>query len=160
MKQLSALIWKHRKASIVTLCLVLFFLVSSFVTYKTFVRQFLFKDYVVYESRELSDQNIHLNYYIIEQPIQLVSKSMSGIGLRFKDVNPQSNNEIQITIKDGSNKSVHTENVPENKIANDGFYYVRTNRDHLKVGDFYTISIQSLGSTQASLATVNPKENE
>lgn len=160
MKQLSALIWKHRKASIVTLCLVLVFLVSSFVTYKTFVRQFLFKDYVVYESRELSDQNIPLNYSIIEQPIQLVSKSMSGIGLRFKDVNPQSNNEIQITIKDGSNKSVHTENVPENKIANDGFYYVRTNRDHLKVGDFYTISIQSLGSTQASLATVNPKENE
>ena len=160
MKQFGILTKKYKKTTIVTLCLIIIFLVSSLVTYKTFIRQFLFKDYVVYESREFSDQNIPLENVMVEQPIHIVSESMSGIGLRFKDVNPQSNNKIQLTIKDASNKSVYTENILENKIPNEGYYYIRTNQTHLKLGDSYTISVQSLGFTQASLVTVNPKENE
>ena len=58
MKQFYALTMKNKKVTLITLSLVIIFLLSSLVTYKTFVRQYLFNDYVVYQSRELSNENI------------------------------------------------------------------------------------------------------
>lgn len=160
MKQFYALTMKNKKVTLITLSLVIIFLLSSLVTYKTFVRQYLFNDYVVYQSRELSNENIPLENVLIEQPIQIVSNSMTGLGLRFKDVDPNSKNQFSVVVKNDSGENIYTENIPENKIHNDQIYYLRFNASQLKVGSIYSITVKSLGATRASLITVNPRENE
>ena len=159
MKQFYTLIMKNKKVTLITLSLVIVFLLSSLVTYKTFVRQYLFNDYVVYQSRELSNENIPLENVLIEQPIQIVSNSMTGLGLRFKDVDPNSKNQFSFVVKNDSGENIYTENIPENKIHNDGIFYLRFNGNHLKIGSIYTITVKSLGATRASMVTVNPGEN-
>lgn len=151
---------KNKKVTLITLSLVIVFLLSSLVTYKTFVRQYLFNDYVVYQSRELSNENIPLENVLIEQPIQIVSNSMTGLGLRFKDVDPNSKNQFSVVVKNDSGENIYTENIPENKIHNDQIYYLRFNASKLKVGSIYSITVKSLGATRASMVTVNPRENE
>lgn len=151
---------KNKKVTLITLSLVIVFLLSSLVTYKTFVRQYLFNDYVVYQSRELSNENIPLENVLIEQPIQIVSNSMTGLGLRFKDVDPNSKNQFSVVVKNDSGENIYAENIPENKIHNDQIYYLRFNASQLKVGSIYTITVKSLGATRASMVTVNPRENE
>lgn len=151
---------KNKKVTLITLNLVIVFLLSSLVTYKTFVRQYLFNDYVVYQSRELSNENIPLENVLIEQPIQIVSNSMTGLGLRFKDVDPNSKNQFSVVVKNDSGENIYTENIPENKIHNDQIYYLRFNASKLKVGSIYSITVKSLGATRASMVTVNPRENE
>lgn len=160
MKQFYTLTMKNKKVTLITLSLVIVFLLSSLVTYKTFVRQYLFNDYVVYQSRELSNENIPLENVLIEQPIQIVSNSMTGLGLRFKDVDPNSKNQFSVVVKNDSGENIYTENIPENKIHNDQIYYLRFNASQLKVGSIYSITVKSLGATRASLITVNPRENE
>ena len=160
MKQFYTLIMKNKKVTLITLNLVIVFLLSSLVTYKTFVRQYLFNDYVVYQSRELSNENIPLENVLIEQPIQIVSNSMTGLGLRFKDVDPNSKNQFSVVVKNDSGENIYAENIPENKIHNDQIYYLRFNASQLKVGSIYTITVKSLGATRASMVTVNPRENE
>lgn len=160
MKQFYALTMKNKKVTLITLSLVIIFLLSSLVTYKTFVRQYLFNDYVVYQSRELSNENIPLENVLIEQPIQIVSESISGLGLRFKDVDPNSKNQFSVVVKNDSGENIYTENIPENKIHNDQIYYLRFNASRLKVGTIYTFTVNSQGATRASLITVNPRENE
>lgn len=160
MKQFYALTMKNKKVTLITLSLVIIFLLSSLVTYKTFVRQYLFNDYVVYQSRELSNENIPLENVLIEQPIQIVSNSMTGLGLRFKDVDPNSKNQFSVVVKNDSGENIYTENIPENKIHNDQIYYLRFNASKLKVGSIYSITVKSLGATRASMVTVNPRENE
>ena len=160
MKQFYTLIMKNKKVTLITLSLVIVFLLSSLVTYKTFVRQYLFNDYVVYQSRELSNENIPLENVLIEQPIQIVSNSMTGLGLRFKDVDPNSKNQFSVVVKNDSGENIYTENIPENKIHNDQIYYLRFNASKLKVGSIYSITVKSLGATRASMVTVNPRENE
>lgn len=150
---------KNKKVTLITLSLVIVFLLSSLVTYKTFVRQYLFNDYVVYQSRELSNENIPLENVLIEQPIQIVSNSMTGLGLRFKDVDPNSKNQFSVVVKNDSGENIYTENIPENKIHNDQIYYLRFNASKLKVGSIYSITVKSLGATRASMVTVNPGEN-
>ena len=159
MKQFYTLIMKNKKVTLITLSLVIVFLLSSLVTYKTFVRQYLFNDYVVYQSRELSNENIPLENVLIEQPIQIVSNSMTGLGLRFKDVDPNSKNQFSVVVKNDSGENIYTENIPENKIHNDQIYYLRFNASKLKVGSIYSITVKSLGATRASMVTVNPGEN-
>ena len=159
MKQFYALTMKNKKVTLITLSLVIIFLLSSLVTYKTFVRQYLFNDYVVYQSRELSNENIPLENVLIEQPIQIVSESISGLGLRFKDVDPNSKNQFSVVVKNDSGENIYTENIPENKIHNDQIYYLRFNASRLKVGTIYTFTVNSQGATRASLITVNPREN-
>lgn len=160
MKQFYTLTMKNKKVTLITLSLVIVFLLSSLVTYKTFVRQYLFNDYVVYQSRELSNENIPLENVLIEQPIQIVSNSMTGLGLRFKDVDPNSKNQFSVVVKNDSGENIYAENIPENKIHNDQIYYLRFNASQLKVGSIYTITVKSLGATRASMVTVNPRENE
>ena len=160
MKQFYTLTMKNKKVTLITLSLVIVFLLSSLVTYKTFVRQYLFNDYVVYQSRELSNENIPLENVLIEQPIQIVSNSMTGLGLRFKDVDPNSKNQFSVVVKNDSGENIYTENIPENKIHNDQIYYLRFNASQLKAGSIYTITVKSLGATRASMVTVNPRENE
>lgn len=160
MKQFYTLTLKNKKVTLITLSLVIVFLLSSLVTYKTFVRQYLFNDYVVYQSRELSNENIPLENVLIEQPIQIVSNSMTGLGLRFKDVDPNSKNQFSVVVKNDSGENIYTENIPENKIHNDQIYYLRFNASQLKVGSIYSITVKSLGATRASMVTVNPRENE
>lgn len=159
MKQFYALTMKNKKVTLITLSLVIIFLLSSLVTYKTFVRQYLFNDNVVYQSRELSNENIPLENVLIEQPIQIVSNSMTGLGLRFKDVDPNSKNQFSVVVKNDSGENIYTENIPENKIHNDQIYYLRFNASKLKVGSIYSITVKSLGATRASMVTVNPGEN-
>ena len=151
---------KNKKVTLITFGLVFVFLLSSLVTYKTFVRQYLFNDYVVYQSRELSNENIPLENVLIEQPIQIVSNSMTGLGLRFKDVDPNSKNQFNVVVKNDSGENIYTENIPENKVHNDGIFYLRFNASQLKVGSIYSITVKSLGATRASMVTVNPRENE
>ena len=160
MKQFYTLTMKNKKVTLITLSLVIVFLLSSLVTYKTFVRQYLFNDYVVYQSRELSNENIPLENVLIEQPIQIVSNSMTGLGLRFKDVDPNSKNQFSVVVKNDSGENIYAENIPENKIHNDQIYYLRFNTSQLKAGSIYTITVKSLGATRASMVTVNPRENE
>ena len=160
MKQFYALTMKNKKVTLITFGLVFVFLLSSLVTYKTFVRQYLFNDYVVYQSRELSNENIPLENVLIEQPIQIVSNSMTGLGLRFKDVDPNSKNQFNVVVKNDSGENIYTENIPENKVHNDGIFYLRFNASQLKVGSIYSITVKSLGATRASMVTVNPRENE
>ena len=160
MKQFYTLTMKNKKVTLITFSLVIVFLLSSLVTYKTFVRQYLFNDYVVYQSRELSNENIPLENVLIEQPIQIVSNSMTGLGLRFKDVDPNSKNQFSVVVKNDSGENIYTENIPENKIHNDQIYYLRFNASQLKVGSIYSITVKSLGATRASMVTVNPRENE
>lgn len=159
MKQFYALTMKNKKVTLITLSLVIIFLLSSLVTYKTFVRQYLFNDYVVYQSRELSNENIPLENVLIEQPIQIVSNSMTGLGLRFKDVDPNSKNQFSVVVKNDSGENIYTENIPENKIHNDQIYYLRFNASRLKVGTIYTLTVNSQGATRASMVTVNSGEN-
>lgn len=160
MKQFYTLTMKNKKVTLITLSLIIIFLLSSLVTYKTFVCQYLFNDYVVYQSRELSNENIPLENVLIEQPIQIVSESISGLGLRFKDVDPNSKNQFSVVVKNDSGENVYTENIPENKIHNDQIYYLRFNASRLKVGTIYSFTVNSQGATRASLITVNPRENE
>ena len=159
MKQFYTLTMKNKKVTLITLSLVIVFLLSSLVTYKTFVRQYLFNDYVVYQSRELSKENIPLENVLIEQPMQIVSNSMTGLGLRFKDVDPNSKNQFSVVVKNDSGENIYAENIPENKIHNDQIYYLRFNASQLKAGSIYTITVKSLGATRASMVTVNPGEN-
>lgn len=160
MKNLFYLMKNKKKATVITICLFVIFIGSSLMTYKSFVKVNSLRDYIVYQTKVNSTEEITLDGNCIEQPVKIVSDSMTGIGLKFNNVDSNSTNEFNVVIKDDKDHVVFTTLIKESELIKDEFYNVRFIASGLKVGSFYKVMIESQGPTHATLIMTHENESE
>ena len=89
----------NKKFCIILTLFLFVFICSSFVTYITYVKNFLPNDNIVYKVRTKAEQGVPLENNVFKQEIDNVSSSLTGVGLGLKNVDKNSDSILNVSIK-------------------------------------------------------------
>lgn len=110
----------NKKFCIILTLFLFVFICSSFVTYITYVKNFLPNDNIVYKVRTEAEQGVPLENNVFKQEIDNVSSSLTGVGLSLKNVDKNSDSILNVSIKSQEGSLIRKWSMKE-KDLNDGF---------------------------------------
>lgn len=110
----------NKKFCIILTLFLFVFICSSFVTYITYVKNFLPNDNIVYKVRTKAEQGVPLENNVFKQEIDNVSSSLTGVGLGLKNVDKNSDSILNVSIKSQEGSLIRKWSMKE-KDLNDGF---------------------------------------
>lgn len=136
---------------------LLIFMGCSVVTYKTYVKNYLFNEDIVYKVRTRSDQSIPLENSVFKQEIDNVSTSLTGIGFSLENIDKNSENVLNVLIKKQDGSLIQELSVKEKEL-HDGFNVIHM--DHLKfTNQKLLIEISSSGHTAIQVGVTDDPED-
>ena len=97
----------------------MFFLVSSIVTYKSFVSLFATNDNVIHSSKPDSEKEkwINLEGSYVNQTLTNVTPYLTGVGVHLHDVDPESENTLHFLLKK-NNEMIYSWDIKEKDLNN------------------------------------------
>lgn len=158
MDRIKSGIHKNKKFCIILTLFLLVFIGCSLVTYKTYVKNYLFNDIIVYKVKTHSDEGIPLENQKFSQEIDNVSTSLTGIGFSLKNIDKDSDNVLNVSIKNQDGSLIQELSVKE-KDLNDGFNVVHIDPLNLE-NQKLIIELSSSGYTNIHVGVTHDAEED
>ena len=119
MNKLLDRIRSKKKFTFFILIFLMFFLVSSIVTYKSFVSPFATNDNVIHSSKPDSEKEkwINLEGSYVNQTLTNVTPYLTGVGVHLHDVDPESENTLHFLLKK-NNEMIYSWDIKEKDLNN------------------------------------------
>lgn len=119
MNKLLDRIRSKKKFTVFILIFLMFFMVSSIVTYKSFVSPFATNDNVIHSSKSDTEKEkwIHLEGNYVNQALTNVTPYLTGVGVHLHDVDPGSENILHFLLKK-DNETIYSWDIKEKDLNN------------------------------------------
>lgn len=148
MNKLLARIRNKKNFTLFILIFLMFFMVSSIVTYKSFISPFSTNDNVIHSSKPDSEKEkwIRLDGSYVNQTLTYVTPYLTGVGVHLHDVDPGSENTLHFLLKK-DNETIYSWDLKE-KDLNDGMCILRMDTNPVDMAnvdfEFYSDGITNI----------------
>ena len=142
-----------KKFTVFMLIFLMFFMMSSIVTYKSYICPLATNDNVIHSAKPDSEKEkwIGLEGNHIRQTLTNVTPYLTGVGVHLHDVNPGSENMLHFLLKKDNN-IIYSWDVSEKNLTND-LNVLRMNADPIDMENV-ELEIYSDGMTNIKFGTI------
>ena len=148
-----------KKFTIFMLIFLMFFMMSSIVTYKSYVCPLATNDNVIHSAKPDSEKEkwIGLEGNHIRQTLTNVTPYLTGVGVHLHDVNPGSENMLHFLLKKDNNV-IYSWDILEKDLTND-INVLRMNADPIDMENV-ELEIYSDGMTNIKFGTIENNRDQ
>lgn len=148
-----------KKFTIFMLIFLMFFMMSSIVTYKSYVCPLATNDNVIHSAKPNSEKEkwIGLEGNHIRQTLTNVTPYLTGVGVHLHDVNPDSENMLHFLLKKDNNV-IYSWDILEKDLTND-INVLRMNADPIDMENV-ELEIYSDGMTNIKFGTIENNRDQ
>lgn len=148
-----------KKFTIFMLIFLMFFMMSSIVTYKSYVCPLATNDNVIHSAKPDTEKEkwIGLEGNHIRQTLTNVTPYLTGVGVHLHDVNPGSENMLHFLLKKDNNV-IYSWDILEKDLTND-INVLRMNADPIDMENV-ELEIYSDGMTNIKFGTIENNRNQ
>lgn len=150
---------KKKKFTIFMLMFLMIFMMSSIVTYKSFISPLAINDKVIHSSKPDSEKEkwISLEGNSVKQSLTYVTPYLTGVGVHLNDVDPMSENMIHFLLKKDNNV-IYSWDIKE-KDLKDGMYVLKMDTDSVDMTNIQ-FEFYSDGMTNIKFGIVEKDRNQ
>ena len=150
---------KKKKFTIFMLMFLMIFMMSSIVTYKSFISPLAINDKVIHSSKpDLEKEKwISLEGNSVKQSLTYVTPYLTGVGVHLHDVDPMSENMIHFLLKK-DNDIIYSWDIKE-KDLKDGMYVLKMDADSVDMTNIQ-FEFYSDGMTNIKFGIVEKERNQ